>query len=383
MVQAEASGKNIRKWLLACLLVGISAAIFWWPAPAVKVELLPFTDSPPPWDGSYPNLVISLVPGKGGFEVHSSIDLKQPTLQHQAPVNEFDVDLHTGRFVLRQTDLFVPDVVPLSLTRTYIAWDHHSRAFGVGGNHPYDIAPTGTRFPYTYQDLNLEDGYQVHMPRISKGTGYADAVFRHSDTSSEFYGAQDAWNGNGWTLTLRDGSRVYFPEAYHAKSLAQGAATEIVDAQGRHLELKRDSARNLKELISPGGRRITLQYDSSDRIIEARSDAGEVRRYSYDSNGHLDAVADSSGVLYRFEYAPLLNEAGFDPWLLTAVFDRHQRVLLHNKYLWGRIAEQQLFNGETYSYSYDLKGVEVQRCTVTLASGEKKLFAFPDGKPTP
>jgi hypothetical protein len=39
-------------------------------------------------------------------------------------------------------------------------------------------------------DLNLEDRRQIHLARISKGTGYADAVFRHADTSSEFYGGR-------------------------------------------------------------------------------------------------------------------------------------------------------------------------------------------------
>src|SRR5215472_13153768 len=101
-----------------------------------------------------------------------------PTVRHDNPVNEFEVDLHTGRFILRQTDLFVADAMPLSLTRTYITWDYHSRAFGVAGNHPYDVCPTGSRFPYTYSDLNLEDGQQIYFPRISKGTGYADDVSR-------------------------------------------------------------------------------------------------------------------------------------------------------------------------------------------------------------
>ena len=31
--------------------------------------------------------------------------------------------------------------------------------------------------------------------------------------ASEFYGAQNAWNGDGWTLKFRDGARFLFPEA--------------------------------------------------------------------------------------------------------------------------------------------------------------------------
>jgi hypothetical protein len=299
-------------------------------------------------------------------------------LQHDSPVNEFAVDLHSGRFILRQTDLFVPDVMPLSLTRTYITWDYHSRAFGIGANHPYDICPTGTRFPYTYQNLNLEDGYQVYMPRISKGTGYADAVFRHDQTSSEFYGAQDAWNGNGWTLSLRDGSKVFFPEAYFAKNFAQGAATEMRDADGHRIRLKRDKLRNLEELRSPSGFTINFKYDG-DRIIEADDGALHIRKYSYDRAGHVETVSDGTHLLYRFEYEPLIREPGYDPWLLSRVLDGEWNVFLENKYYLYRVSEQRLADGEVFRYEYKLNDREVLQTTVTLPSGKKRQFFFRNG----
>jgi YD repeat-containing protein len=371
------------KWIVVVVLIALSAYLFWLKQPAPthsdKVEILPFIDSPPAWDGSFPYVVISPVAGSTPLKFRSSIEMIQPTVRHDSPVNQFLVDLHTGRFVLRQTDLFVPDVMPLSLTRTYIAWDYHSRAFGVGANHPYDICPSGSRFPYTYMDLNLEDCYQVHMPRISKGTGYADAVFRHSETSSEFYGAQVAWNGNGWTLSFRDGRKFYFPEAYQAKTYAQGAAIQMADAGGHRIELKRDNVRNLQELLSPGGRTITFKYGPADRIVEADDDAGQIRKYSYDRGGHIATVSDQSHVLYRFEYHRLMNEPGYDPWLLTDIFDGDWTPLLQNKYLWGRVAQQKLADGEVFHYEYELKGSELLQCTVTLPSGEKKTLSFRDG----
>ena len=270
--------------------------------------------------------------------------------------------------------------MPLSLTRTYIAWDYHSRAFGVAANHSYDICPTGDHFPYTYMDLNLEDGSAVHMSRISKGTGYADAVFRHDQSSSEFFGAQTAWNGNGWTLTLRDRRKFYFPDSYHAKNCAQGAATLMQDAQGHRIALKRDNHRNLQELISPSGYKITCQYDSADRIIAAKDDLNNVRKYSYDSSGHMETVSDARHVLYRFAYAPLIREAGFDPWLLTRVLDGEGQVLLENKYFLYRVSEQKLVDGEVFHYDYKLNGREVLETTVTLPTGEKNVFPFREGR---
>ena len=108
------------KWALVLVLLGCSEVLFLWkrPTPPVKVELLPFTDSPPAWDGSQPWLVISPIAGAGPIRLKTSIAMVKPSVRHDAPVNEFVVNLRNGNFKLLQTDLFVSDVMPLSLTRT-------------------------------------------------------------------------------------------------------------------------------------------------------------------------------------------------------------------------------------------------------------------------
>jgi YD repeat-containing protein len=268
--------------------------------------------------------------------------------------------------------------MPLVLTRTYRSWDQFERAFGIGGNHPYDICPTGTRFPYTYQDLNLEDGRQIHFSRISKGTSYEDAVFRHGSTSSEFFDARDSWNGNGWTLNFADGREFLFPEAYFAKSYAQGAATEVRNGNGNRIQLKRDKIRNLQQLISPSGHTINFRYDEANRIAEASDDAGNLRRYTYDFGGHVRTVEDANHVLYRFEYQRLMNLKGYDPYLMTAVFDEHGTKLLENFYRdHSRVSGQRLATGESYRYEYvlDLNGRVIQ-AIVTGPDGQRKSFFF-------
>ncbi len=344
------------------------------------VELLPFTGSAPAWNGSYLFLTISPVDSDSDrAEFKSSILLIKPTIRHDSPINEFQVDLHLGMFVLRQTDLFVSDVMPLALTRTYRGWDYDKgeREFGAGANHPYDICPTMTRFPYTYMDLVLEDFRQIHFPRVSKGTGYADAVFRHTDTSSEFYGAQMAWNGNGWTLDFRDGRRFLFPEAYYAKTFAQGAPLEMQDGEGHRIQFKRDQQRRLEQLTAPSGHTITFKYDEADRIVEAIDDAGNLRKYSYDLTGHLESVSDASRLVYRFEYAPLLHLAGYDPYLMTAVFDGRGKMLLRNIYNdsdGGRVSEQRLANGDVYRYAYIFVKQEIVETIVDGPMGKSKFF---------
>jgi YD repeat-containing protein len=366
------------KWAVAFFLIASSFLLLFQRSflHSLRVQRQPFPDPLPEWNGSYPYLIVALTDsGSSGFKCKTSIQLVEPTVRHDAPVNEFQVDLHSGMFVVRQTDLFVSDVIPISLTRTYRDWDLSSRAFGTGGNHSYDICPTGTRFPYTYMDLNLEDDRQIHFRRISKGTGYADAVFGHDQTASEFYGAEIAWNGNGWPLALGDGRQFLFPEAYHAQSYAQGAPIEMRDANGHRMKLQRDSQRNLELLISPSGKTITFNYDGADRISTAIDDLGNVRKYSYDPAGHLETVANASHVLYHFDYAALLNSPGYDPYVVKRITDGTGRVLLQNSYEdGGQVSAQKLANGDIYKYEYIFVKNEIVETIVDGPNGKVRLF---------
>src|SRR5215469_1290304 len=68
-------------------------------------------------------------------------------------------------------------------------------------------------------------------------------------------------------------------KAYHAKNCAQGAPTEIFDAEGHRVEFRRDNQRNLERLLSPSGHNITFKYDG-DRIIQLMDDSGNVCTYT-------------------------------------------------------------------------------------------------------
>jgi YD repeat-containing protein len=325
----------------------------------------------PVWDGAYPVTRITLLPSSGGSPRFShSLAILKPTLQHNTPLSTFEVDLRSGAFILRQTDIFVKDVMPLSLTRTYNVFDRQMRAFGMGTNHPYDVAPTGTRFPYTYLDINLEDGNSVRFPRISQGTGFADAVYEHSTTASEFFGARIAWNGNGWTMSLRNGFVFLFPEAYYSKSLAQGAATEIRNPQGRQIRLQRDPQRNLRRLISPGGRTIDFIYNGT-RIDAAQDDRGRSVGYWYDDAGHLDAVTDNAKHFMRFTY---------NHDRMITIQDQ-TGVLLRNTYDNGRVSEQTVADGSVYRYRYIWNGEgELQQTLVTMPDGAGIALTFNHGR---
>jgi hypothetical protein len=370
------------KWAVFAAVLAASAVLLGWEQhmvspPLIKVEFLPTQYPAPARNGSYPVFAIDVMtPTSGPPKFNAAISMRTPTIRHDAPIDHFEVDLRSGMFVLRKTDLFVSDVMPLALTRTYRPWDNHSRAFGFGTNHPYDICPTGPRSPYSSMDLNLEDGMGIHFDRISRGTGYADAVLEYHDTSDEFYGAQIWWNGNGWTLHFLDGRVDLFPEAYFAQTLAQGAATEMRDAAGNRIRLQRDRRRNLERLVSPSGHAINLTYDSQDRIVQAWDDVGDFRKYSYSRRGDLETISDWSHVLYRFEYDLQIPSRH----LMTAIMDGNWKVILRNDYQAARISDQKLANGDVYRFDYvfDSNG-NVLATRVTFPDARKRRFYFEKG----
>jgi YD repeat-containing protein len=300
-----------------------------------------------------------------------------PTANTRA-TDRFEVDLRYGGFVLRQSDLLLEDVFDVPLTRSYFSQDWVAmskvHAFGRNTNHPYDIAPLGTRRPYTYQMLVLEDGDVLYFKRISKGTGFADAVFMHTETSTRFYKATSAWNGGGWTLRLADGTAMRFPEAYNAKNMAQCGAFEMSDAAGNKLMLQRDGQRNLREIRTPHGHRIRFTYDDQARIIRAEDDRANSVRYGYNKDGMLIYAISSSGAERHYEY---------DGSLMTAIEDEHGHTLVRNWYNSTILVAQQYANGDVYKYSYTWAPNKeyADRVVVTLPDHSEQEISLADSVP--
>lgn len=337
--------------------------------------------SKPEKDGSYLAFVVRVM--SKPFErpqLSNTIQTIKPTLRHDTAVNEFELNLQTGVFVLRQTDIFIPGSYPIALTRTYRSFASYTGGFGKSAAHPYEIWPTGTRNPYTEMNLNLEDGSQIYYSRISAGTGYTDAVYRHDQTSSEFYASQIFWNGDGWTLRLADLRKILFPEAYNAKTIAQSAPIEMDDAAGNRILLQRDSQRNLQTLVSAAGRKITFNYNDSGQIVEAKDDQGHSRRYKYEPTSHIGTVLDGEQPVYRFAYERLLDTPGFDSFAMTEISDGAGREILRLVYdRSGRVVSEKLAGGETFQFEYGYindNGSAKQETIVIPPSRKRSIFIF-------
>lgn len=285
-------------------------------------------------------------------------------------VDRFEVDLRTGKFDLRQTDLSIHDGFEVRLNRTYTSqdWIHSSadHAFGINSNHPYDIAPVGKRNPYSEVEIVLEDSDLLYFQRISSGTGYSDAVYRHSETSSSFYKATLRWVGDGWEVDLEDGSKIHFPESYNARNMAQGAPTWMMDQHGDKAEMIRDGQRNLLEIRTPRGRSLRFHYDSHDHIVRAEDDRGDWAAYSYNADGLLTDVVRSDKHERHYSY---------EGDLMTDVRDESRHLLVHNSYDAGWIVRQDFPNGASARYAYDYgQGNRhyAQQVTVTFSDGSVK-----------
>ena len=301
--------------------------------------------------------------------------LLDPGASPHGPYGADPVDLATGMFVLRQTDLVLPDIVPVVLRRTYRSGDTISRAFGVGGNHPYDIFLVGTSNPWTYLDLILEDGTRLHYPRVSPGTRWTDAVYEHASSPTPFYKSRISWNEThqGWDLRLKDGTVYEFPESGGAPRSQWAALKGVRDRYGNALTLTRDTARNLTRITTPTGRWVDFSYDAGYRITQATDSIGRTVTYGYDGTGRLTTVTDAGGGVTTHAY----NASNW----MTAITDPRGITYLTNEYdSTGKVVRQTQPGGIVWQLAYALgAGGIVTQTDLTDPNGVVRRVTF-DGE---
>jgi YD repeat-containing protein len=313
-----------------------------------------------------------------------------PGLRTDRRYDEVEVSLKGGFLVVRETDLFAEDALPLAFTRCFRMWDTTSRAFGIGWNHPYDILPVGSQNPYTFVDLIMPDGAPIHYVRISEGTGYADAVYEHTATTTPFLHSTFRWNGVGWDLRFPNGALFLFPENYAGTRPHHGAPTAMEDGHGHGIQFRRDRDRNLEQLTSSSGHVIRLEHDDLSRVISAADDHGRVVRYTYDARGNLATVRDGSR-LTRYSYidSELVSIAtsveaaasASAPPTSGAAVTRNvaNDYKLRVQYLDGRVSALTLADGRSFHFRFTLPmgSNVIQDATVIAPDGSQNRIAMP------
>ena len=274
------------------------------------------------------------------------------------------VDLSTGLFILEKTDLFIPDTIPITVTRTYRQRDRDTRPFGIGASHPYAVFLWSGNV-YQESNLILPDGGRVHFNRISPGVGFADAIFEHTETTTAYFKSRIVWNGDGWDLTLKDGTVYVFGENAPLQAIRDrwGNQLVITHANGQ--------AGNVTKVTSPNNRWVAFTYDTSNRITEAIDNLGRTVSYSYDALGQLVTVTDPLGGVTRYTY-----EADGSSRMIT-LQDPRGNVFLTNYYDENRVARQTHADGALYHFAYteDASG-KVTQTDVTDPLGNARRVTF-------
>ncbi|MFL6138150.1 MAG: RHS repeat-associated core domain-containing protein, partial [Frankiaceae bacterium] len=273
------------------------------------------------------------------------------------------VDLGTGLLQMSKSDLALPDVMPIGITRTYRQTDSAARTFGIGTNWNYGIFLQSAN-QYQEADLVMPDSAKIHYVRTSPGTGWSDAVFESTGTPGPWYKSTIVWNGLGWDLTTVDGTVYVFGENQPLQA--------IRDRYGNQVTLTRSSGQggNITQVTSPNGRWIKLTYDSSNRITQATDNIGRTAKYLYDASGRLSQVTDVKGGITTYAY-DATNE------LLTAKDARGITFLTNTYDASGRVATQQLGDGGTYRFAYvtDASGA-ITETDVTDPDGHVRKATF-------
>lgn len=252
------------------------------------------------------------------------------------------VDLSTGLFVLNNTGLFLPDVLPLSLSRTYRPKDTAVRPFGIGCTHPYEMFLWSVT-NYAAADLILPDGGRIHYVRISSGNNYFDAEYEHTATPTAFYKSRLKWNRTGWDLTLKDGTVYVFGDTTPLRA--------IRDRYGNKISITRANGQsgNITRISSPNGRWMEFSYDGSNRITQVRDLIGRAVNYTYDASGRLWKVTNAVGGVTEYTYDSSHR--------MLTLKDARGIVYLSNQYdSNGRVASQTQADGTTYQFGYTLDG---------------------------
>src|SRR6266496_236230 len=282
------------------------------------------------------------------------------------------VDTSTGIFTYEKTDLSLSDVLPLALTRSSRQADPNLHAFGIGTNHPYDIFLT--RYGYTNYnaaDVVLADGTLIHYDCISGCTNWGTAQYQHITTPTRFYGSTMVWNGNGWTITLKDGSKYIFPEN-------NTGINSIQDRYGNTITITHDSSQRVTQVTSPNGRWIKFTYGSSACsacITQATDSIGRTVNYAYDASNSLIQVWDTNSGFWQYTYDSQHE--------MSSVTDAKGIIHLQVQYdSNGRAVLETMADASTYQFAYQAAGSLssstpiVTQATVTDPRGNVEQLTF-------
>ena len=292
------------------------------------------------------------------------------------PTSGDPVDPSTGVFLMHKTDLYLPDLMPVALTRVYNSGDNLNRPFGRGMTHPYAMFMWSAS-QYNEADLILPEGGKIHFVRTSAGSGYADAEMAQQETTAiaapptPFYKSILKWNGRGWDLTLKDGTVYVFGDTAPLQSIRDRYGNQTTITWSSINQFGSGSG-NILRVTGPSGRSISFTYDTNNRVQRADDSAGRRVLYTYDpATGNLLTVTDPEDNVTTYTWDA--NNR------LATIKDGRNIVYLTNHYdANGRVDHQTLADptaSYTYAYTTDLGG-NITQTDITNPRGYTERLVF-------
>jgi RHS repeat-associated protein len=214
------------------------------------------------------------------------------------------VDLATGEVLLTQTDLKLPGVLPLVLSRTHLSSYRVGRSFGSSWSSTVD------------QRLEFDEQGVVFVA--------ADGMLLTYPTPSDDGVSVFAAEGPRWPLRRTEVGYVV-EQSESGQSLAFtdiGALTTIRDRAGHRIDIGCGPDGAPTEITHSGGYRVSVEthaslitalivgettvarfgYDDQRRLIEVINASEQALRFSYDADGRLTEWVDRNGMWYRYHY---------------------------------------------------------------------------------
>ena len=279
-----------------------------------------------------PGVTIYSVPGRPPLWrlIESGDALPQPD------AHVFRADLGTGFFIDRTEDFRLEGDYPLKFTRSYRNGDRISRSFGIGASDSLDIFLAGEMGVYV--DLIYEDGGRLHFVRSRPGPGVFGDAYRAN-------GSLAVYAGDGWTVTMHDGSKLYFPYRPNYLGYNVSVLTGYTDPTGKKYEMERNSLGELLSVTTPSGQWLHFERDAEHRVRRISASTGRVLTYDYNSRGCLSKVTDSDGHAESYSYDDKFQ-------MLTVGQDSNVPAIINEYDISGEIISQTMSTGEKFLYHY-------------------------------
>lgn len=321
-----------------------------------------------------------------------------PSAGQERAVDGDPVDLFTGLHTREHDDIVIHGSPEIRLTRSYRNRDPASRAFGIGTSHSYDLYLVGDAVAFSYVDLILKDGGRIHYVRTSPGSSHIGAEFLHTQTPTTFFMSRLRWNGHGWDIDLRDGSRYSFLPCGGARSrYTHCGLIDYRDGSGGRLAMTRDASGNLTMISRGWFRTVRLAYDSAHRIVRTWTSLGPEMTtvaYDYDGPGRLSKVTWSRVSVHTVVFELLRSYATrqlpswrrmWSEWTMEYTYDdRHQMrtvkepglQLDHDYDGAGRVIRQDVAGWGRWSFRYTEEQGRIVQTDVFNPDGRHRRVVF-------